>query len=238
MIIAVAKYLFGLTVVAFFLYTNKTVSSPVHTKLPVVYKALPLIDTPKLNEFFADSLHIGKKSLNKIELAKYEAGDSAWVTIKFFARVNSKWILKNKFLFENADIINSNPEISDFNNDGFSDFTYKSMIAARGANEVRKLFIYNKATGKLMYITNSEDYPNMFYNEELNCIDAFLVYGGCSTVFLKIKGNRLREFASVELYEGLTVKEYDEKGKEKILFHDSTNKTGFIRYRNYKPLKE
>ena len=68
-------------------------------------------------------------------------------------------------------------------------------------------------------------------------IFAFLVYGGCSTVFLKIQGDRLKEFASVELFDGLTVTEYDKTGKEKIILRDSTNKAGYIRYKNYKPSK-
>ncbi len=77
----------------------------------------------------------------------------------------------------------------------------------------------------------------MLYNKELNCIDAFLVYGGCSTVFLKIKRDSLIEFASVELMDGLTVKTY-KNGTERIIFQDTSNKAGYIRYKNFKPLKE
>ena len=85
---------------------------------------------------------------------------------------------------------------------------------------------------------NSENYPNMLYNKELNCIDAFLVYGGSSTVFLRISGDSLKEFASVEAMDGLTVKEIDRNGKEKIIFQDTTNKAAYIRFKTYKPLKE
>ena len=130
------------------------------------------------------------------------------------------------------------PNISDFNNDNFNDITIISGTAARGANEIRRLFIYDNQKQELISIVNSPDYPNMLYNKELDCIDAFLVYGGCSTVFLNIDGDSLKRFASVELFDGLTVSTYDRKGKEKIIMTDKTNKAGYIRYKNFRPLKE
>jgi len=78
----------------------------------------------------------------------------------------------------------------------------------------------------------------MLYNKELNCIDAFLVYGGSSTVFLRISGDSLKEFASVEAMDGVTVKEIDRNGKEKIIFQDTKKKAAYIRFKTYKPLKE
>ena len=118
------------------------------------------------------------------------------------------------------------------------DITFISGTAARGANEVRRLFIYDDQNKELISIVNSEDYPNMLYNKELDCIDAFLVYGGCSTVFLNIEGDSLKQFASVELNDGLTVSTYDQNGKQKIIKRDKTNKAGFVRYKNFRPLKE
>ena len=66
------------------------------------------------------------------------------------------------------------PNISDFNNDNFKDITFISGSAARGANEVRRLFIYDNQNRELISIVNSQNYPNMQYNKELNCIDAFI----------------------------------------------------------------
>lgn len=195
-------------------------------------------DTTQLEEFFVDSLNIGKKSRNKIEVSKYRNADSVYVIIKFFSKRKNRWSLKNEFYFEKDGVMGCDTKLTDFNNDGLNDMTYISNIAARGANEVRRLFIYDNKSDKLIYMKNSENYPNMRYNKELNCIDAFLVYGGCSTVFLKIKGDRLVEFASVELSDGLTVRTYDQNGKETIILQDTTNKAGYIRYKNYRPLKE
>lgn len=198
----------------------------------------PQKDTVELEEYFADSTNVGRKSLNKIEVSKYRIADSNYVIIRFFSKKTNTWNLKNEFYFEKDDITGCDTKLSDFNNDGLNDMTYISNIAARGANEVRRLFIYDKSLDKVIYMKNSEDYPNMLYNKELNCIDAFLVYGGCSTVFLKINGDSLREFASVELMDGLTVRAYDKYGKETIILQDTTNKAGYIRYKNFKPLKE
>ncbi|MBL7704216.1 MAG: hypothetical protein JNM21_01600 [Taibaiella sp.] len=131
------------------------------------------------------------------------------------------------------------PHIADFNNDSFMDITFISATAARGSNEVRRLFIYDAEEKKLVSIVNSENYPNMRYNKELDCIDAFLVYGGTSTVFTRIEGDSLKEFASVHNDQYRTVYEIDKSGKERQLSKDSITDPGeiYIRYINYKPLK-
>ena len=195
-------------------------------------------DKPKLDEFFIDSLSIGKKTFNKIEISKFSTADSNYVVINFYSKQGDKWDLKNNFQFEKDGVTGCDTKLADFNNDGLNDMTYISSVGARGANEIRRLFIYDKYKNKLIYLKNSEDYPNMLYNKELNCIDAFLVYGGCSTVFLNISGDSLKEFASVELFDGLTVSTYDKNGKEKVILQDTTNKAGYLRYKNFRPLKE
>jgi len=196
-----------------------------------------LKDTAQLEEFFADSVNIGRKKYNKVELSRYQSSDSGWVIIKFYSKSNEKrWILKQTFRFEKDDIRGCDMKLLDFNNDGLKDMTYISNTAARGANEVRRLFIYDKSRDKLVYMKNSEDYPNMLYNKKLNCIDAFLVYGGCSTVFLRIKGDSLVEFAAVEADNDLRVYETDNKGNRKLLSEKKDTKLHYIRFTNYKPL--
>jgi hypothetical protein len=188
-------------------------------------------------EFFSDSLTIGQKSNSKVELSYYHSEDSNYVVIQFYSLSSQGWALKNNFQFDKDGPSGCDPHISDFNNDGFNDFTYISMNAARGANEVRQLFIYDHKGNQLICMKNSNEFPNMLYNKHLNCIDAFLVYGGCSTVFLRIQGDSLAPFASVDLFGGLTISEYDKNGNETIIGQDSTNKAGYIRYKNYRPLE-
>ena len=195
-------------------------------------------DTVQLEEVFIDSTTIGRKKMNKVEVFKYRATDSNYVDIKYYTKQADNWKLIQTIHFLKDGVIGCDTKLSDFNNDGLNDMTIVSAVAARGANEVRRLFIYDKKTDNLIEMKNSENYPNMLYNKELNCIDAFLVYGGSSTVFLRISGDSLKEFASVEAMEGVTVKEIDRNGKEKIIFQDTANKAAYIRFKTYKPLKE
>jgi predicted ABC-type ATPase len=51
-------------------------------------------DTTYLDEFYVDSISIGRKSLNKIEVFKNSAVDSNYVVIKFYSKHKAKWILK------------------------------------------------------------------------------------------------------------------------------------------------
>lgn len=216
---------------------EKNVTSNIDTSQTALAETI-LNDTVKIEELFIDSSTIGRKNQNKVEVYNYSKTDSTYIDIKFYSKQLNNWKLNQTIHFVKDDITGCDTRLSDFNNDGLNDMTIVSALAARGANEVRRLFIYDKVTDKLIEMKNSENYPNMLYNGDLNCIDAFLVYGGSSTVFLKISGDSLMEFARVEAMDGITVWEYDKKGKEKIIFQDTTNKTTYIRFKNYKPLKE
>lgn len=215
---------------------EKNVISNIDTSQTALAETI-LNDTVKIEELFIDSSTIGRKNQNKVEVYNYSKTDSTYIDIKFYSKQLNNWKLNQTIHFVKDDITGCDTRLSDFNNDGLNDMTIVSALAARGANEVRRLFIYDKVTDKLIEMKNSENYPNMLYNGDLNCIDAFLVYGGSSTVFLKISGDSLMEFARVEAMDGITVWEYDKKGKENIIFQDTTNKTTYIRFKNYKPLK-
>ena len=194
--------------------------------------------TPQLIELFVDSTEIGRRSFNKIELADYKLADSNYVVLKFYSKQNSKWVLKNDFRLSKDSIHLCDPEISDFNNDGQNDFTFVSAVAARLSNAIRTLFIYDKENDRLIHIRNSQDYPNMLYNKKLNCIDAFIFSSCTETAFLKLEKDTLREFASVEQCDSLTVTIYDKKGNGKVIMKKKGNRDDFIRYDSYSPLKK
>lgn len=191
-----------------------------------------------LIEHFVDSINIGIKNNNKIELYHYKTiEDSSYVIIKFYSKQNQKWILKNKYEFEKDVFTAIDTKLNDFNNDSLNDVTYLSNVAARGGNEVRRLFIYDNENDQLKFIKNSENYPNMLYNKELNCIDSWIIYGGCSTVFLEIKGDSLREFASVNIFNGLSVVSFDEFGNESYILEDPNYLGVYERFINYNPIE-
>ena len=207
-------------------------------------KDVSIADTTNTNteiiETFVDSLNIGEKGKNKVELIKHRVFDDTYVIVKFYrkATVPNRWFNANTYIVQCNAMQGLLPNITDFNNDNFNDITFISAQAARGANEVRRLFVYDDYERALISIVNSEDYPNMLYNKELNCIDAFLFHGGTSTVFARIKGDSLKEFASVHNDSHRTVYEVDKFGKDKLLRRDKINPEDvYIRYINYKPLK-
>lgn len=197
------------------------------------------ISNTEILETFVDSLNIGQKGKNKIELIKHRVFDDTFVIVKFFIKRPDRWFLQNTYLYECNALMGLEPDISDFNNDSFNDLTFISLQAARGANEVRRLFVYDDYKIELTSIVNSEDYPSMLYNKEMDCIDAFLIHGGSSTVFARIKGDSLKEFASVHNDSHRTIYEIDEFENEKLLSKVKISPENvYVRYLNYKPLKE
>jgi len=191
-------------------------------------------------EIFTDSTNIGEKGKSKIEIIKHRVFENTYVIVKFYTKGPSYWYIQNTYFYECDALLDLEPNISDFDNDKYNDITFISSTAARSANEVRRLFIYNSEKKELISIVNSEDFPNMLYNEELDCIDAFLVHGGSTTVFAKIKGDSLIEFAGVDNSDYRQVYIIDRKGEKKYIKRDKiTDDIGvYVRYKNYKPLNK
>jgi hypothetical protein len=191
-----------------------------------------------LEEDFVDSLNIGKTGNFKLDFKKYRS-DSTWVELKFFEKKDSKWILKNDMILKKDGVIGCDVAVKDFNNDDFNDFTFKSAVAARGANEVRTLLIFDVKKGKLRHMKNSERFPNLGYNRKLNCIDAQAFYGGSTTYFLKIEQDSLREFASISSFDNqIEINLIDKKGKQKLLKRLPIGEEDvYNRYSNYQPLE-
>lgn len=198
-------------------------------------------NTNALVETFTDDKNIGVKGKNKIEISMIRKSENlSDVELKFYSSdENNKWKLNQKIQLESGSN-RLDTKLSDFNNDGLNDLTFVSALAARGANEVRTLLIYDKAENKLIHIKNSEDYPNMLYNKELDCIDSMMFHGTSTTVFVKIEGDMLKEFARVG-NDGSTRTVYlvGKDGQEKVLRKDKiTEDNIYTRYKSFDPLKE
>jgi len=226
-------------------------AAPTIASIPVVWQnnipvAVPTPEPgpPRIAESFSDSSRIGRSHKNKIQIDIQVLGDITYkarnlAVVKFYSRSNlNGWILRQTLEIEDQAIDPLTPKIDDFNNDGLNDITFISSVAARGANEIRTLLIYDKDRDRLVHIKNSEEYPNIRYNRTLHCIDAFRVYGGTSTDFLRLDGDQLIEFASVENFDGRrTVKVIDKYGKERIILEQPIRDDEvFDRFENYSPL--
>ncbi|GEL10222.1 hypothetical protein SAMN05192550_0750 [Flavobacterium glycines] len=232
--------------ILFFLFLLFGCNNPKEKKSLILVKKeentiIKKINKVVLRETFVDSTNIGIKGKYKIELNSYNSVDSTYVEIKFSEKQNNHWFQKQKITLPKDGIISCDSKTTiDFNNDKLNDFTFKSSIAARGANEIRTLLIFEKTNGKLKLITNSDNYPNLQYNEVLNCIDSWMVYGGTSTVFLKIDQDSLIEFAGVELYDNFReIYLVNEKGKHKTLKKEKIKDLEiYTRFKNFNPLIE
>ncbi len=191
-----------------------------------------------LHSEFTDSTNIGVKGRHKLVLRQYNTPES--VEIFFYEKDGDKWVQQQQFAYEMSLILDvKDANVQDYNNDGFGDFVYPSDVAARGGNEIRRLFVYSPIDNKLVYIRNSDFYPNLEYNEELDCLDAFAIYGGTTTFFLKIDADTLKQFATVSMWDNQrTVAELDENGDVVVLLEDTVTDGPYIRYKNYKPIKE
>lgn len=187
------------------------------------------------NEYFVDSLKIGNPGFNKIELNHYVESES-YVVIRFYSKKGEKWVLRNKFQFEKDLVASCDPVLEDYNHDHKNDFTYVSGIAARGANEVRMLFIYNPDKDELISIKNSENFPNLMYNKKLNCVDSQMFHGGTTTVFLKLEKDSLRTIATVNNDNEQVVTIYNKKGKPKEISRKALNPEDiYFRYSTFSP---
>ena len=188
---------------------------------------------------FVDSLNVGRKGRNKLTAIRFEKEDSSFIHIDFYTLREGIWEVKNHYEFELNGPFGIDPVLADFNNDKHLDFHYQAAMAARSANNVRRLFIYSKQGDSLLLMKNSMDYPNMVYNKHLDCIDAVLVHGCSSQVFLKIQKDSLYDFAWIS-HDGVTrVYEIDESGKETTLSVDSSFQYGcYTRFKTYDPLLE
>ncbi len=191
-------------------------------------------------ESFTEESKIGRPGKNKVEISCFRNPEKELVKITFYSnKGNGDWQLKQSLEFEKTGGGSCDPQFEDFNNDGLNDLTFISGEVARGANEIRTLLIYDKKSDELLHIKNSADYPNLAYNSRLDCIDAWLFYGGTATVFLKLKGDMLEEFASVEDFPpNRTVTVGDRNGRNKVIRRDKIDEVpSFTRYKNFKPLE-
>ncbi|MES2775733.1 MAG: hypothetical protein V4722_16280 [Bacteroidota bacterium] len=189
---------------------------------------------------FVDSTSIAIPGSRKIFIASIMIDDSLpKAYVRFYLKENETWKLQYSF----EDVTWSGgaflPEMTDFNNDGYKDLKYLKGTGARGGNGIYNLFIYDKKGDSLIYILNSNEYPNLYYNTETNSINSNFLTGGNETVFMRLDGKKLKRFASIFQYDKkITVTEFDSNGQSKIINVDSSGKHDeFARFTNYKPLK-
>ena len=190
-------------------------------------------------ERFTDSINFGIKTKNKIDIFRIEESQNTFVKIYLYEKNKNKWKIKDSLKVEGDKVNILNTEISDFNNDKLNDIIFTSGTSARGGNNVQTLILYKKDTKKLNWIKNSDYFPNLMYNEKLDCIDSFILTGGNTTCFLKIKNDSLFHFASVDQRDNkISIEILDENGKWKKTQSVEDNSEDFKRFIDFNPIEE
>lgn len=201
-------------------------------------------------EKFVDSLNIAEKGKIKVEIENFRNNDKEnnLIIVNFYKQdsiwnykkqknVGNIWRRIDRFYFDKDGVTGIDAEILDFNNDGFKDITYQSGIAARGGNVIKTLFIYQPKEKRFIHVKNSDSFPNIFYNHNLNCINSFVFTGSTTTVFTKLENDSLKEFASVDFAKKITIYKNGIDGKSKMINEISTvGYDAFIPFKNYNPL--
>lgn len=196
-----------------------------------------LNENNKVSEYFIDKSRVGRPGRNKVEIKCFENEEGTKTEIRFYSKAKTgEWNQRQFLEFQKGDGLGCEPKIKDFNGDGLKDLTYVSGIAARGANEIRTLFIYDKEKDELVEIKNSAEFPNLAYNKKLNCIDAWAFTATTTTIFLKLEGDTLREFASVDTGNDLVVTVTNKDGQSRVLSRKKMREDDiYTRYSTFDP---
>ncbi|RYD90884.1 MAG: hypothetical protein EOP50_15215, partial [Sphingobacteriales bacterium] len=101
-------------------------------------------------EFFVDSTTIGRAGSSKVELTCFRDGDTMIRTsVRFYEKEKTTWRLHSSFKDENW-MGSIEPEVTDFNNDGFKDLVYSKGTGARGGNVINNLLLFDKKGDSLV----------------------------------------------------------------------------------------
>ena len=168
------------------------------------------------NEYFSDSKTVIKANQYKIEITQNNKSKKPIVYFNLYRKSSNKWlkIQSGNFMKELNNLYVTTDE--DVNNDGYNDVKISFAQAARGANEIEKLFIFNPKLQKLIEIVNSQEYPNLHYNSKRNCINSYMFSGSNTTLFFNLRNNKLENFARVEFYND-SVYSYKIRNNQEIL---------------------
>lgn len=198
------------------------------------------ITNDSVSVVFQDSTNIGKKGNYKLEITQtyFENDDiNTLLNITLFEKTPNGWQYIQNVKDSIQDVFNIDVELTDINNDGLLDFSYVYLLALRGFNDVRKHYIFDGKLNRLIGIKNSPQYPNLIYNEDLDCIESHIGHGGYTTVFLQLDNDSLKEFASIDLYDNKRIISITNKeGEETIISeisYDLDNEDSDMTYGDY-----
>lgn len=188
----------------------------------------------KVRDVYVDSLIQPNDLKLNIYLTRYHEDsveEGKLVHLEVFADVMGETLIQEFWLDSRGTAGMYYPLVYDYNNDGFYDYSFKSVTAARGANEIRRVFLFKPELNKFVELSNAQKYPNLTYNKSMQCLSGYAVYAGTMQSFLHIKHDSLVRFLDVEHHRFVrTVRKFDGE-KFHVLSKDSLgNDVGFPYY--------
>jgi hypothetical protein len=117
-----------------------------------IISAQNTVASTEIIEIFIDSLHIGEVGKTKVEIIIHRIFDNVYVARKFYTKGPDYWYHQNTYMYECTPLVGLDVTMSDFTNDKYNDLTFVSAIGARGANEIRRLFLYDHQEKKLVSV--------------------------------------------------------------------------------------
>ena len=170
---------------------------------------------------FEDSLSLAKDETFKFLVTHtihYNNEDESILNINLYKKIGNSWNYTQNVKETLSGISDPEIEMIDINKKGLIDISFKCALAGRGYNEIRKHYVFDKATQRLVAIKNSPEHPNLTYNEDLDCFESHIAFGGYASTFFQLEVDSLREFSSIEMYDRhRIVSVTDKKGLRTII---------------------
>jgi hypothetical protein len=191
-------------------------------------------------ESYSDTIRLKNGENYLVELSRFESQkhDGHIVRVTFTKDIGNGGTLIDSYDIDKDPVIGCDPKKYDYNGDGFLDYSFVSNMAARGANEVRTIFIFDPIKNRFIHIKNSEQYPNLIYNPKLNCLDGWAFHGGTTQSFLRLEADSLVLMNTIDIHGTERVLGKYENGEQISREVDTIQDVGFPRYINFDPFEE
>mgnify|MGYP000353799994 CR=1 FL=1 len=160
---------------------------------------------------FADSTTIGIPGKYKMVIEKML--ETFHYEFWLYKREGSGWTEIQHVEDRTDEAYMFDPLVKDYNGEGFKDLSFHHMTAARGGNELRIIFLFDPKKKQLVWLKNSEKYPNLSYQKELKMLNGWALHAGSTTLFLEIQGDSVVKKATCEWYDSTIYIGIQQNGK-------------------------
>jgi len=161
-----------------------------------------ICQSSEIIESYSDTIKLINGKFYIVDLIKVKSqvhdGDQVRITFKIYLENGN--IITEYYEIDKDPVTGCEPKFYDYNGDGFMDYSFVSNMAARGANEIRTLFIFDPKVNRYLHINNSDQYPNLIFNPRLKCLDSWAFHGGTTQSFLRLESDSLSVMYTIDVH--------------------------------------